>query len=82
MEVCWPKINFEANVYFDMSDLDTGEKMEPPLTMDFSDELINSAVETPLILPSYPCLTQSVERNVALVSEAGKHRVGYISRHR
>lgn len=77
-----PKIKFEANFYFDMADLDTGDKMEPPLTMDISDEVINSAVETPLILPAYPCHTQSVERAVGLVSEAAKHRVGFVNRHR
>ena len=77
-----PKINFKANFYFDMTDLDSEEKMEPPLTMELTDEEINSAVETPVILPAYPCHTQSVERAVGLVSESGKHRVGFVNRHR
>ena len=77
-----PKINFKAKFYFEMADLDLGEKMEPPLTKELSDEETNNAVDNPLILPAYPCHTQSVERVVGLVSEAAKHRVGFDNRHR
>ena len=77
-----PKINFQANFYFDMADLDAGEKMEPPLTMELTDEEINGGIGNPLILPAYPCHTQSVERAVGLVSESGKHRVGFGNRNR
>ena len=77
-----PKINFKAKLHFEMEDLDIGEKMELLLTKELSDEEINSAVDNPLILPAYPCHTQSVERVVGLVSEAAKHRVGFDNRHR
>ena len=66
-EDCHPRkwipatINFKANIYVDLINWDTEQKTEPPLTMQFSDEEILSALDTPMILPNFPNHIQSVE---------------------
>ena len=65
-----------------MIDWEEEQKTEPPLTMSLSEEIIISALDKRLILPSYPNHTQAVERTVPVVTEACKQKVGYLARHR
>ena len=65
-----------------MVDLDTAEKIEPPVTKNIDDETILSALTAPLILPAFPNNTQSVERMVRVVTEASTQRASHSARHR
>ena len=77
-----PKINFQAEDFSDLVDLETVVKTEPPLTKDMSEETIKSAQSAPLILPLYPNHTQRVEQLVRVVTEAATQRTGYRGRQR
>lgn len=77
-----PKLLFKANFYFDMVDWEKEAKSEPPLTQDLSEKELLDVIETPLLLPHYPCHTQHVERVVPVVAEAALHRVGFHNRHK
>ena len=59
-----PKINFAAKSYTDMIDWSKEQKMEPPLTIQMTENEILESLEKLLKLPSYPCHTQDVERLV------------------
>ena len=65
-----PEINKEAESYIELIDWSTEQKTEPPLTMKLTREQLLKALEEPLILPSYPCHTQDVERVVPVVTES------------
>ena len=77
-----PKVNFQAQNYFDLIDWDSVPCTEPPLTMDMSLDAIMAIIGEPLCLPSYPNHTQDVERMVRVVSEVATKRAGYNARHR
>ena len=74
--------DLQATIYLDLVDWEEEQKTEPPLTMPFSDDIILSALEKPLILQNYPNHTQTVERNVPVVTESCLQKVGYSGRHR
>ena len=76
------ELNWAASFYFDMVNLNESPTTEPPLLMHLSDETIESAIDTPLVIPKYECHTQDVERAVALVTESAMQRVGQVNRHR
>ena len=72
----------QATIYVDLIKWEDEQKTEPPLTIALSKETILSAFEQPLMLPAYPNHTQAVERNVPVVTESCKQKVGYSARHR
>ena len=77
-----PEINFKSEKFCDLINLDDAPKTEPPVTKDLSDDVILSALSTPLILPAFPSNTQSVERAVRVVTKCAKKRTGRVARHR
>ena len=76
-----PKINFDTLSYEDMINWSDEQKFEPPLTINMHKDEILKGFEQPIILDSYPCHTQDVERVVPVVAESCLQKVGYISRH-
>jgi hypothetical protein len=74
--------HLQAKIYVDLVDWSVEQKTEPPLTMKLSEDVILSAFEKPLLLPSYPSHTQAVERTVPVVTAACQQKVGYTARHR
>ena len=77
-----PEINFDSSKFCDLIDLESVEKFEPPLTKEFSEETVLSALESPLILPPFPNNTQRVEQLVRVVTEAAKLRADFHGRNR
>ena len=77
-----PEINMQSKKFYDLVDLETAEKTEPPVTKHLSDETISSALTAPLILPAFPNNTQSVERAVRVVTKVAKKRAGHTARHK
>ena len=75
-----PEINFQSEKFYNLVDLESSEKCEPPVTKDLSEEEILSALAKPLLLPPYPSNTQRVEQMVRVVTEASTARVGYEGR--
>ena len=71
----------EAEFYWQLVDWDQEQKTEPPLTMKMDREEILRGLEQPIVLPNYPCHTQSVERTVPVVTESCLQKLGYNSRH-
>ena len=75
-----PKINMEAEIYFDMVDWKSSFT-EPLLTTVFTNEEIEEFIQsgdTPNNPPwkGIPCRFQAVERNVKLVTEASRSVCG------
>ena len=54
---------------------------EPFILEKLTDQEISSAVDTPLVFPSYSLHSQSVERAVKLVTTASQNVCGAKSRH-
>ena len=54
---------------------------EPALLSEMSNDLLDQAVESPIIFPYFPCHSQSVERAVKLVTEAAHKVCGADRRH-
>ena len=80
-----PDINWKAEHWADLIDLEDVEKLREPATTRFlSDSDILNFIEhkTKPDLPSLPSHSQSVERSVKLVSEASKTVYGFDNRHR
>ena len=77
-----PNINFKSQHFSDLVDLESGKKTEPLVTKDLTDEIILSALGSPLALPPYPNHTQGVERIVRVVAECSRRRAGYHGRQR
>ena len=50
------------------------------MTLALSDDELRGLVEKPLLVPFYPCHTQTVERAIKLVTEAAGSVVGAESR--
>ena len=65
-----PKLNYDADNYHTMIDLESETLTEPPLTYELTDDDLDLIKEEPLTLPPYRSHTQSVERAVKLVSNA------------
>ena len=76
-----PKINFNTLSYEDMINWSDEQTFEPPLTIKMHKDEILKGFEQPIILDSYPCHTQDVERVVPVVAESCIQKVGYIARH-
>ena len=76
-----PKINLEAESYWHLVNWEQEQSTEPPLTMKMSKDEILRGLEEPIVLPNYPCHTQSVERTVPVVTESCLQKVGYTGRH-
>ena len=72
----------QSKKFYDLVDLETAEKTEPPVTKHLPDETISSALTAPLILPAFPNNTQSVERAVRVVTKVAKKRAGHTARHK
>lgn len=69
-----PKLNFEANEYFDLITWQDLEVTEPPILSLFSDAELNKVVLNPTTdtvtkIRNIPCNTQAVERAVKIVTE-------------
>lgn len=81
-----PKINFDAQKYYEMIDYESYINALPPLIRSLTCEEIESYIndnEKLLPLAKFPCHTQSVERCIRLVTEASaavgeSERDGYI----
>ena len=76
-----PKINLEAESYWHLVNWEQEQSTEPPLTMKMSKAEILRGLEEPIVLPNFPCHTQSVERTVPVVTESCLQKVGYTGRH-
>ena len=76
-----PKVNLEAESYWHLVNWEQEQSTEPPLTMKMSKDEILRGLEEPIVLPKYPCHTQSVERTVPVVTESCLQKVGYTGRH-
>ena len=63
-----PELNWKAENWTQIVDL-RKPFFEPRIISQFSDGEIAAAVETPIIFPRFPLHSQSVERNVKLVTE-------------
>ena len=70
------KINFGADCYWNLVDIDTTLITEPPLNTLVSDQDLQSAIDKALIFPPYPCHSQAVERWVKEVTQASQKRYG------
>ena len=75
-----PQLKFEAVTYPDMIDWKLEKIYEPVLTTNLTRAEIKCIVNTPLVVPSYPAHTQSVERLVKQTSRASASVAGYNSR--
>ena len=81
-----PKINFDADIYYEMIDWQNVEVTPPPLLHDFTNDEIDKAIVegNPLLLGSkllnIPCHTQAVERVIKLVTVASSKVCGQTSR--
>jgi hypothetical protein len=73
------KLNFSAETYFDMIDWDNCQITPPPLLSHVSSDDLKSCQQ--LLLPTFPCHSQAVERTVKDVSAASSKVYGHKSRH-
>ena len=71
-----PKINVGAESYWQLINWEQEHTTEPPLTMKMSEEEIWKGIEEPIILPKYPCHSQTVERMVPVITESCLQKVG------
>lgn len=67
-----PMLQFHATSYDKMIDWNKELLTEPPLIKKKSNEEVHQIEVQPLVVPKYPCHTQSVERAVKVVSEASQ----------
>jgi hypothetical protein len=70
-----PSLIFGVTDYYEMIDWSSIQRLEPPLTRDMEQELLQTYSDmktvTPIItFPNLPCHTQAVERCIRLVTEA------------
>ena len=75
-----PKINFKAETYPDLIDWEKVSFTEPPITLQFSNEKLQSLIDSPLSVLKFLCHTQQVERAIKLVTEAASSVIGPKSR--
>ena len=77
-----PKLNFKAKTYTELFDWNTTPLYEPAILMQLSDDEIKGIIEALLVVPNYPCHTQSVERAIWLITEAATSVIGHDARDR
>ena len=77
-----PKLDFSSGDSTNMIDWNEADLTEPPLTARYSDEFIERQIQEKgkLIIESYLCHTQAVERVIKLVTEASSSVCGENSR--
>ncbi|CAH1112821.1 unnamed protein product [Psylliodes chrysocephalus] len=77
-----PKINFEADDYNNLIDWQKCTITEPPLVLKLSDNCLQQLIaeKETIIIDSFPCHTQAVERCVKIVTEASLKVRGETSR--
>jgi hypothetical protein len=79
-----PKLNLDANEYFELINWQDTEITEPPLTADVPVADIRSFVksggQSTIEFERFPCHTQAVERCVKIVTEASLAVCGEVSR--
>lgn len=79
-----PKLNLDANEYFELINWQDTEITEPPLTADVPEADIRSFVksggQSTIEFERFPCHTQAVERCVKIVTEASLAVCGEVSR--
>ena len=76
-----PPLNWDADNWWNIIDWGQVEVFEPALLSEMSNDLLDQAVESPIIFPYFPCHSQSVERAVKLVTEAAHKVCGADRRH-
>ena len=67
-----PDINMNATRITDLINWSENSVYEPPLTCSYSTSEIKSFLDTPMVVPRWPCHTQCVERVVKMVTEASE----------
>ena len=69
-----PKLNLDANEYFELINWQDTEITEPPLTADAPEadtrSFVKSGRQSTIEFERFPCHTQAVERCVKIVTEA------------
>jgi hypothetical protein len=79
-----PKLNLDANEYFELINWQDTKITEPPLTADVPEADIRSFVksggQSTIEFERFPCHTQAVERCVKIVTEASLAVCGEVSR--
>ena len=79
-----PKLNLDANEYFELINWQDTKITEPPLTADVPEADIRSFVksggQSTIEFERFPCHTQAVERCVKIVTEASLDVCGGVSR--
>lgn len=75
-----PEINFRAKSWKDMAVPRNSSLMEPPFTMNMSENELLSIVDSPLIVLRFKCHTQMVERAVKEVTRASLNLNGHDER--
>ena len=76
-----PTLQWDVNSWEEIIELEKAKVFEPFILEKLSDQEIASALDTPLVLPSYSLHSQSVERAVKLVTTATQNVCGAVSRH-
>ena len=71
-----PPLNWKAERWDEIIDIKIEKVYEPFVLQKMSDKDISSALKEPLVFPSYPLHSQSVERAVKLVTSAAKSVCG------
>ena len=73
-------LKFHATNYHHMIDWDTELKTEPPFLTSLSGEEVLGILENRLSVPKWPNYTQSVEREIRIMTEACTEVTGYKAR--
>ena len=71
-----PQLNWSAANWTEIIDLKKVKIWEPRILKKLSKEEVESAVDTPVCFPKYPCHSQTVERMVKLVTEVSSEVYG------
>ena len=71
-----PQLNWSAANWTEIIDLKKVKIWEPRILKKLSKEEVESAVDTPVCFPKYPCQSQTVERMVKLVTEVSSEVYG------
>ena len=74
-----PRVNYDADDYHELID-NSNSWLEPILTMDITDRVLNEYTVPTIIFDKYPSHTQSVERNIRLVSQTSKTIISHEER--
>ena len=77
-----PALNWNANNWIDIIDWKAVKVHEPSIIAKLTSDQLVLAKSEPYIFPNFPLHSQSVERGVLLVTEAGTKVVGEARRHK